>query len=302
MTPQPNPTPKRVRVTGAKLPTYWYARHLGSQYKVIDGPDTDGDYRVRHPDGDIAYIDARDCIVIDPPTNAPTQAPDIVVNVVEFALRLDSGYTCRTPGDRSGKYVTLADAEKLAAAPARLQADLLVYRQLVGARDGQIEALKAEVAAYKKAKSENDERFMVERDEARARVAELEKELKVTDNLLDECNRVLEAIPECGAHGHHCIPNALDWIEDAKSGELRASVNMREARARAERLAAALSLVRNAAALLDKTAMLAGLNYLTNVERANAAAEKLENFESVLDDAALAAAPAETSEPKEGGQ
>lgn len=44
------------------------------------------------------------------------------------------------------------------------------------------------------------------------RCAELEKELKITDGLLTERQRVLDAIPECKAHGRNCVPNALEWI------------------------------------------------------------------------------------------
>jgi len=46
---------------------------------------------------------------------------------------------------------------------------------------------------------------------------ELEKELKITDNLLNERQRVLEAIPECRKHGKGCVYHALEWIEEAKA-------------------------------------------------------------------------------------
>jgi hypothetical protein len=48
------------------------------------------------------------------------------------------------------------------------------------------------------------------------RVKELEEELNVTDKLLDERNRVMEAIPECESHGHQCVPHAIQWVEEAK--------------------------------------------------------------------------------------
>lgn len=50
----------------------------------------------------------------------------------------------------------------------------------------------------------------------KAAVAEITEELKTTDNLLEERQRVLDAIPECDSHGGNCVPNALDWIEAAK--------------------------------------------------------------------------------------
>ena len=60
------------------------------------------------------------------------------------------------------------------------------------------------------------------------RVAELEEsnrklseELKVTEGLYRERQRVLEAIPECNVHGD-CIPHALEWIEKMKAIELTA--------------------------------------------------------------------------------
>jgi hypothetical protein len=45
------------------------------------------------------------------------------------------------------------------------------------------------------------------------RVAALEAELAVTNKLLAERNRVMEAIPECPEHGSQCVPHALEWIE-----------------------------------------------------------------------------------------
>ena len=48
------------------------------------------------------------------------------------------------------------------------------------------------------------------------RIAELEKELDVTESLLNERQRILDAIPECEAHGK-CVPHALDWVEMKKS-------------------------------------------------------------------------------------
>jgi len=46
------------------------------------------------------------------------------------------------------------------------------------------------------------------------RCADLEEELKVTDRLLTERQKVLDAIPECKAHGKNCVPNALEWIAE----------------------------------------------------------------------------------------
>jgi len=43
----------------------------------------------------------------------------------------------------------------------------------------------------------------------------LREELRVTDALLEERQRVLDAIPECPCHGP-CVPHALEWIEKAK--------------------------------------------------------------------------------------
>ena len=48
------------------------------------------------------------------------------------------------------------------------------------------------------------------------RIEDLEDELKVTDKILVERERVLKAVPECPDHGE-CVPHALDWIEKAKS-------------------------------------------------------------------------------------
>ena len=44
----------------------------------------------------------------------------------------------------------------------------------------------------------------------------IEAELHITDLLLENRNRLLDAIPPCPIHGSQCIPHALDWIEQAK--------------------------------------------------------------------------------------
>jgi len=38
------------------------------------------------------------------------------------------------------------------------------------------------------------------------------EELAITDKLLIERERVLNAIPECPPHGKGCVPHALEWI------------------------------------------------------------------------------------------
>ena len=47
----------------------------------------------------------------------------------------------------------------------------------------------------------------------KAENAELRKYLAVTDAILAERQRVLEAIPQCEEHGF-CVPHALEWIAD----------------------------------------------------------------------------------------
>ena len=45
----------------------------------------------------------------------------------------------------------------------------------------------------------------------------LREELEVTDMILAEREKVLNAIPECPVHGSGCVPHALEWIDLAKS-------------------------------------------------------------------------------------
>lgn len=47
----------------------------------------------------------------------------------------------------------------------------------------------------------------------------LEQELQVTEALLAERQKLLDAIPECPAHGA-CVPHALEWIEAAKRAQV----------------------------------------------------------------------------------
>ena len=38
------------------------------------------------------------------------------------------------------------------------------------------------------------------------------QEIAVDDLLLAERDRLLDAIPECAAHGNRCVPNAIEWV------------------------------------------------------------------------------------------
>lgn len=44
----------------------------------------------------------------------------------------------------------------------------------------------------------------------------LERELRITDELLESSNTVLHAIPECRLHGPSCVPHAIEWIQMVK--------------------------------------------------------------------------------------
>ena len=50
---------------------------------------------------------------------------------------------------------------------------------------------------------------------------EVQEELEVTDKLLEEVYKVIEEIPECPAHGPHCLPNAIEWVRRVRTlGEI----------------------------------------------------------------------------------
>jgi len=46
-------------------------------------------------------------------------------------------------------------------------------------------------------------------------IKKLQSELRITEQLLSDRQRVLDAIPECALHGS-CVTNALEWIEKQK--------------------------------------------------------------------------------------
>jgi len=48
------------------------------------------------------------------------------------------------------------------------------------------------------------------------RIADLTEELRLTNLLLSERERVLEAIPECEAHGQ-CVPHAVEWVNNSRA-------------------------------------------------------------------------------------
>jgi hypothetical protein len=49
----------------------------------------------------------------------------------------------------------------------------------------------------------------------RADLERITKELAVTDCIMTDYKRVLDAVPECPVHGE-CVPHAVEWIEKAK--------------------------------------------------------------------------------------
>ena len=44
-----------------------------------------------------------------------------------------------------------------------------------------------------------------------------DEKIEVLDKLLAERNRLLEAIPECQAHGDKCVPHAIEWVNQSKT-------------------------------------------------------------------------------------
>ena len=52
------------------------------------------------------------------------------------------------------------------------------------------------------------------------KLANCEKELAVTEDLLKERQRVLDAIPDCEIHGS-CVPHAIEWIEEMKKAQAK---------------------------------------------------------------------------------
>ena len=48
-------------------------------------------------------------------------------------------------------------------------------------------------------------------------IEDLKKDLAVTEKLLAEQHRVIDAIPPCPAHGNRCVPHAIEWIERVKT-------------------------------------------------------------------------------------
>lgn len=56
----------------------------------------------------------------------------------------------------------------------------------------------------------------MEIQQAMRRIQELEKEVLVSDKLIEERNELLEEIPHCVAHGL-CVPHALEWVRQVKT-------------------------------------------------------------------------------------
>lgn len=52
--------------------------------------------------------------------------------------------------------------------------------------------------------------------EVDAMMEDVRKELKVTEELLNDRQRVVDAIPECPTHGANCVPHALAWVDKMK--------------------------------------------------------------------------------------
>jgi hypothetical protein len=60
--------------------------------------------------------------------------------------------------------------------------------------------------------------YVIERmSRAASEPSALQQELAVTNKLLDERNRLLDAIPECPVHGRQCVPHAIEWVKERES-------------------------------------------------------------------------------------
>lgn len=87
-----------------------------------------------------------------------------------------------------------------------------------------IDALKQAIVQLRKTNLlSNPIDWLVDADAVIARVPELltyidelTEELRITYQLLENSNRVLNAVPECPEHGSGCIPHSVEWVEHAK--------------------------------------------------------------------------------------
>lgn len=50
-------------------------------------------------------------------------------------------------------------------------------------------------------------------EQQHAALESLREELRITDQLLEQRNKLLAAIPACEAHGDQCIPHAIEWVQ-----------------------------------------------------------------------------------------
>jgi len=60
---------------------------------------------------------------------------------------------------------------------------------------------------------EHNAQLCDELDELKTENIQLREALAITDTILAERQRILEAIPQCEEHGF-CVPHALEWITD----------------------------------------------------------------------------------------
>ena len=48
-------------------------------------------------------------------------------------------------------------------------------------------------------------------------IEEFRREIKVSDQLIEQRDRLLQSIPECPVHGSGCIPHAIEWVNRIKT-------------------------------------------------------------------------------------
>lgn len=63
----------------------------------------------------------------------------------------------------------------------------------------------------------DDELFTDAIDDAIAEIEKLRHYTATLEALLEERDRVVEAIPPCPVHGRQCVPHALDWVSAQQS-------------------------------------------------------------------------------------
>jgi hypothetical protein len=124
-----------------------------------------------------------------PIANLPITPPTTTLEQIAHAVRVTG---CAWNGGAGGNFIIMGTAVQV-----RRFADKLLERAMTALAQAQ------HMPQMLKAKDEH--------------IAELEQEIRISEKIIEERNRLLNDCPPCPVHGEGCVPHAREWLQELKN-------------------------------------------------------------------------------------